>query len=735
MSLTTIYLPSIIKQGVDQLKLPPPKAGKVLFMLACIIGKYRKQNITFDDFIPISSDYKIDILNTKDYSFVNSILENHFLEKMYLEGFKTYSTKKNICKHYRLRKKYRSLELCKYEIIYKRQKQKRQIEKFVVSKTKDLLKRNITLDIDCSLDEYLDQVFSDPQFLQETKTAITTQMNLSDSKQIKFIHYTNDKAIPKKQPFSEILRSKLKTETLVCYEYRKKKRYFLIDKYNADAFAQKMIDEKKASHKYTLLKIQDQDYYCDISKTNNRLHTNLSELASIHLEKIKIDGESIYSFDLKNSQLTLLAELLQKAISSTQHCEPKNYKYINKEDKRDKKGLKGNEIENKRIEGKSKEGKEGNKPLTSLFLQHTLNVCKPNNCPNVKSVEIFIEKCKNGTIYEYIYFKLFGDLCSRLPNKKITKEQRQKIKIIVFEILFSGYWNKSENVQKFKKHFPNVYEIITNFKRDCKAGFDKELESIKKKLGKNSKLSDKQIHRFALAEFKEKHGATTAKLGSNQLAIMLQTYESSIFISKILYKLLKKNIVCFSKHDSILFKASDLETVRALIVKELDKQLGKDSYKLALESTDKLTDKKGDPPQEQKQEQPPKGAETPNAPKFTDTLKVKKDQEHSVPKNHKINTYTKYKQLIPTKRKNKKSGQSESQEYGTRYDHKKRLIEAMKQTELSEAKEAETEANDIETEINELFAMYEKSKIECTGKGYGKGEAIRIRQQIREFLE
>jgi hypothetical protein len=73
--------------------------------------------------------------------------------------------------------------------------------------------------------------------------------------------------------------------------------------------------------------------------------------------------------------------------------------------------------------------------------------------------------------------------------------------------------------------------------------------------------------------------------GNEQFAILLQQRESAIFIDRILLRLVNKGYKVFSKHDSILCIASELEDVVMEVRSILTEELG--DYRL------KITDASG----------------------------------------------------------------------------------------------------------------------------------------------
>ena len=119
-------------------------------------------------------------------------------------------------------------------------------------------------------------------------------------------------------------------------------------------------------------------------------------------------------------------------------------------------------------------------------------------------VQVFIQQSGDGKIYDYI--------CNK------TGWDRQFAKNIFIKIMFSkAGWNSCYK-KRLKELFPNVISWMD--------------------------------------EFKLKNGE------HKKFAIMLQRLESEIFIKNIYPRIRKQGYVIFTKHDSILCKVSDYDTVK-----------------------------------------------------------------------------------------------------------------------------------------------------------------------------
>jgi hypothetical protein len=122
-------------------------------------------------------------------------------------------------------------------------------------------------------------------------------------------------------------------------------------------------------------------------------------------------------------------------------------------------------------------------------------------------VKNFIEQSQNGTLYEYI-------------QKELLLDNRKQAKQITFEVLFSSQNNKSNNMKFFKELFPNLLKWINDYKKTN---------------------------------------------GYESFSIMLQKMESTIFIDGIYTDLIKRKIWCLTKHDSIICKDKDYNSVKTIM--------------------------------------------------------------------------------------------------------------------------------------------------------------------------
>jgi hypothetical protein len=122
-------------------------------------------------------------------------------------------------------------------------------------------------------------------------------------------------------------------------------------------------------------------------------------------------------------------------------------------------------------------------------------------------VELFKELSYSGKLYDYIKGVL------ALENKKEAKQ-------VTFELLFSSNNNKSSKLKKLKEVFPNVLGWINGYKKEN---------------------------------------------GTEAFAVMLQMFESEMFIDHLWMDIKRKGYMCLTKHDSLIVKREDYEFVKEYI--------------------------------------------------------------------------------------------------------------------------------------------------------------------------
>lgn len=125
------------------------------------------------------------------------------------------------------------------------------------------------------------------------------------------------------------------------------------------------------------------------------------------------------------------------------------------------------------------------------------------------STEIFKQLSMSGELYTYIMDKL-------------SLEDRGVAKKVTFELLFSSHKNKSTLLAQLKEVFPEVLEYIKNYK---------------------------------------------VVYGDKEFSIMLQKFESDLFVDTVWSQVKKLGLFCLTKHDSIICKKEDSKIVQEILTK------------------------------------------------------------------------------------------------------------------------------------------------------------------------
>lgn len=304
---------------------------------------------------------------------------------------------------------------------------------------------------------------------------------------------------------------------------------------------------------------QRPNIYCKRNNTNQRLDTNLTNLKSEFIKYLRLDGERLVSIDLRNSQFTILARLIEVGQLYSQSLDNK---YFGEEKVKDNFNISETFAAAKCPSDRSLVfygSLPGEPPLSSYkHIREVLSIINATGFNQKKGkksdvtdykptdLELFKKSTKQGTFYE--------------DFQQILKDEgqdytRDEIKRMMFLLLFSARGYNPPEKRLLAKHFPSLVLFANEFKR-LMSGFY-EGDGLEYHMAKDK--------------------------GNAALAVTLQRIESAIFIDCILTRLLKSGYRVFTKHDSILCKESDAAAVTAIVREELNRELGIDSYTLKTE--------------------------------------------------------------------------------------------------------------------------------------------------------
>jgi len=304
---------------------------------------------------------------------------------------------------------------------------------------------------------------------------------------------------------------------------------------------------------------QRPNIYCKRNNTNQRLDTNLTNLKSEFIKYLRLDGERLVSIDLRNSQFTILARLIEVGQLYSQSLDNK---YFGEEKVKDNFNISETFAAAKCPSDRSLVfygSLPGEPPLSSYkHIREVLSIINATGFNQKKGkksdvtdykptdLELFKKSTKQGTFYD--------------DFQQILKDEgqdytRDEIKRMMFLLLFSARGYNPPEKRLLAKHFPSLVLFANEFKR-LMSGFY-EGDGLEYQMAKDK--------------------------GNAALAVTLQRIESAIFIDCILTRLLKSGYRVFTKHDSILCKESDVEAVTAIVREELDRELGIGAYTLKTE--------------------------------------------------------------------------------------------------------------------------------------------------------
>ncbi|MDG2450535.1 MAG: hypothetical protein P8M34_12880, partial [Saprospiraceae bacterium] len=194
----------------------------------------------------------------------------------------------------------------------------------------------------------------------------------------------------------------------------------------------------------------------------------------------------------------------------------------------------------------------------------------------------FRKLVKTGLLYEYIQRIWFAE-----KGEEISRAEAKKL---MFTVAFSSYRYCPEGKVILKKYLPSIVAVIDGFKKEAirfyegsgvrsEGSVESCLLSGESAANQNKPLCPSDISprdgRRASAEARDK--------GNASFAVMLQQVESVVFVDKILAECHLRGLKVLSKHDSIVCRQCDKRYVTALILRVLNKILGRNTYILDID--------------------------------------------------------------------------------------------------------------------------------------------------------
>lgn len=342
-----------------------------------------------------------------------------------------------------------------------------------------------------------------------------------------------------------------------------KRKIIIHDK---ETYVNRKKHQVRFSYMMQIEKISTRTFYAKRNDTNSRLDSNLTNIASVLIPFLTLDGEQLVGLDLANSQFVFLASLIEEGLfnkyilkatnGKSKVVEKTNAKNRTKIDsiisfnkyKQDK-----NIIESINKAERVIERFKNNKEWQAYMCANSDSIPGKKKVENpviTRDIGLFIKLAKNGGLYEYIQSAL---------NFEEGEKGRKRAKGVMFLIFFSKHNYSCTAKREVNALFPTLVQMIDLFKKEKREENKKALEDL---------------------------GLADDKKGDNQFAITLQKKESDVFIDFILRGLYKSSYKVLSKHDSILCKQSDLEAVKTYMMEVLDYEFGAGNFILKEECKD-----------------------------------------------------------------------------------------------------------------------------------------------------
>lgn len=552
-------LPFKLLQKVDSI-LPEYQLNSAYQILGSIYSKCNNQGYLLTDYIPLARNYFDSIIRTKNTKY-NSEVKKVLIEADILQiGIKPVAKTRwrpGVVGSYRINPAYTfgsPVTMIPLNLKKKKDQELSEIEKAAKKHLSEIeLPFNDLEQIKAFLDKYMEA--------PEIKTKIAASVSpisyipssatvLMDSKTFNSMHLQGKGII------EGYLKAGMKVFRM---NTGKRGRYYLArcasDLEQLKYYSLRIQYEAAIQR---LMNINRFDFHCTRNGTNERLDTPLTNLYSKFLAFCTVKGERIQSIDLRNSQFTILAAILNESLSLIKNdyslllninnnslSITSNYKILNK--------IKGNTTYYCPVKALLR---AFSTVLVPQLPENQQSKQGPKKGQKIEEIELFIKLCQSGKLYEFVSLKSNGAI-----NRRQAKEA-------CFQLMFDTYDSTRSPFNRIllSKLFPNVVRLVDEYKKESV----KALELLRKE--------DKNLYGHLYGKL------TPHKAGNNSFSILLQKVESKIFIDDVLRRLQsKQGIWSASKHDSILYLESDHKTVLKHIKRRLNHWFGAGNYRLSKE--------------------------------------------------------------------------------------------------------------------------------------------------------
>ena len=309
--------------------------------------------------------------------------------------------------------------------------------------------------------------------------------------------------------------------------------------------------------KYFIAKIGVRPIEISIDKSGFRLHHNLTNMPSEIINHIKFEGEYVKEIDLRNCHYNLFSNLLL----NDSH---KVFKFIDEALNNELTTITDNinEEECANIYGIEWSNLPAPEKLSSILSTSYISSLDKEK---YQDLVLFCKLSFDGLLYEGLSQILWGE---------ISPVNRSKAKIVLMEIFYGGAAtnvdgsdrNCSELTTMFKTYFPSVCKITDGVKNYTYA--------------KWSIIKNYELLKGVKHSVESKNTRNNFQASKSVLSLLLQLVETELFIETILPNLRKEGFEIITKHDSILVKESDYESVKTLMMEIISATFLEDRFSL-----------------------------------------------------------------------------------------------------------------------------------------------------------
>jgi len=269
-------------------------------------------------------------------------------------------------------------------------------------------------------------------------------------------------------------------------------------------------------------------YHREISKVGNlpiennrspltlRMYNYLTNFPSKLLPFITINQNTVHQIDLRTSQPLLFANILNIYLNKT--WEP--MQFGDKKDKGEKHLL---ELFKK---------SQTRKYLKRLFaILRNYHKQLPSKGLDINHESPILLSGDDNDVLHFLNNVFYQDFYGVL-QQQMDLPSRGAAKLFMFKLIFGSGARRDMYMEKFKKSYPTITQLIQEFKTDDE-----------KSSGKKNKSQD------------------------TNFSVFMQCVESEIYIDRIYKPLRKQGVDCFSRHDSIVVVSGQEITVKDFIKK------------------------------------------------------------------------------------------------------------------------------------------------------------------------